>query len=194
MGKRLSEMSLEELWRLFPIQLTPHQSRWAEQYQEEEARLLAVLGRDQVWRISHIGSTAAPGLWAKPIVDILLEAAPDACWAALKEALMESGYRWMSQSEGRMSFNRGYTEEGFAQQVFHLHLRRPGDCDELYFLEYLRKFPEAAKQYEDLKLGLWKQFEHNRDGYTAAKTELVEQYTQQARRLWPDRYQPERNR
>lgn len=190
MGKALSEMSLAELWQLFPIRLTAHQDCWAGQYQEEEARLRALLKPGAIGRISHIGSTAVPGIWAKPIVDILLETAPEEDWAPLKQSLLENGYLCMSQSAGRMSFNRGYTENGFAQRVFHLHLRAPGDWDELYFRDYLRQYPQAAREYEALKLELWKRFEHDRDGYTAAKGAFVENCTRRARQMWPGRYKP----
>lgn len=190
MAKALSEMSLEELWRLFPIQLTAYQHGWADWYQEEEARLRPLFQPGAVGRISHIGSTAVPGLWAKPIVDILLEAAPGAEWAPMKRSLLENGYLCMSQSAGRISFNRGYTKNGFAPPVFHLHLRRLGDCDELYFRDYLRQCPQAAKEYEALKLSVWKRFEHDRDGYTAAKTQFVQRYTRRAREIWPGRYEP----
>ena len=59
---------------------------------------------------------------------------------------------------------------------------------ELYFRDYLTEHPEVAKRYEDLKLKLWKQYEHDRDGYTNAKTELVKEYTEKARMLYGDRY------
>ena len=71
MGKKLSEMSLEELWQLFPIILTKHQEDWKEWYLEEEKLLKNIL--PQVEKISHIGSTAIPAIWAKPIIDILVE-------------------------------------------------------------------------------------------------------------------------
>ena len=68
-----------------------------------------------------------------------------------------------------MSFNKGYTEEGFAEKVFHLHLRYFGDNDELYFRDYLNERPDIAEKYEQLKLSLWKKYEHDRDGYTEAR-------------------------
>ena len=80
-----------------------------------------------------------------------------------------------------MSFNKGYMEEGFADKVYHLHLRYAGDNDEIYFRDYLNAHPEVAKEYETLKLGLWKRFEHDRDGYTAAKSEFVTKYTELAK-------------
>ena len=186
MKKKLSEMTLEELWQLFPIVLTEHQACWEDWYAEEE-RLLKdfLLGNE---RISHIGSTAIPSIWAKPIVDILVEVPEESDLSAYKERISSSGYRCMSQGERWFSFNKGYTEDGFAERVFHLHLRYSGDNDELYFRDYLTEYPDAAREYEALKLTLWKEYEHDRDGYTNAKAVLVQQLTEQARRLYGKRY------
>ncbi len=84
----------------------------------------------------------------------------------------------MSESEKRISFNKGYTLKGFAQRVFHLHLRVAGDADEIYFRNYLNAHPNVAKEYETLKLSLWRQFEYNRDGYTKAKSSFIKHYTE----------------
>ncbi len=181
MGKKLSEMSLEELWQLFPILLTEYQPCWKEWYMEEAALLERILPAEQIICISHIGSTAIEGIWAKPIVDILVEIEKVSYFSLVRERLTETGYLCMSESDRRMSFNKGYTENGFAERVFHLHLRQAGDNDERYFCEYLKKHPAVAKEYEKLKLGLWKQYEHDRDGYTKAKTEFVKQYTCKAK-------------
>lgn len=72
MGKELSEMSLEELWELFPVFLVPHNDKWNIFYKEMESFLKIALSECQVERISHIGSTAISGIWAKYrlIVDI----------------------------------------------------------------------------------------------------------------------------
>lgn len=181
MSKKLSEMSLEELWQLFPIILTEHKAYWREWYIEEETKLKEALPADQMVRISHIGSTAIKGIWAKPIIDILAEVAVDSDLQSFKEYLAAAGYLCMSESSRRLSFNKGYTENGFAEKVYHLHLRMEGDNDELYFRDYLNLHPEAAREYEKLKLGLWKQYEYNRDGYTEAKTEFVKKYTLKAK-------------
>lgn len=185
MGKKLSEMSLEELWQLFPIMLTEHKPYWCEWYAEEAATLKEILPADQVVRISHIGSTAIEGIWAKPIIDILVEITEDSDFQSFKKYLIAAGYLCMSENEQRLSFNKGYTEDGFAERVYHLHLRRAGDNDELYFRDYLIAHPDAAKEYEKLKLSLWKPYEHDRDGYTAAKAELVKEYTAKAKECIP---------
>ena len=94
----------------------------------------------------------------------------------------------MSEEEHRISFNKGYTENGFAEKVYHIHLRYTGDNNELYFRDYLNENPETAKEYETLKLELWKKYEHNRDGYTESKTQFVEKYTLIAKEKYGTRY------
>ncbi len=161
MRKKLSEMSLEELWQLFPIFLAEHQECWKEWFFEEEILLKNVLMKSV--RISHIGSTAVSSIWAKPIIDILVEVPKESNLLDYKDLIINSGYICMSQSDKGLSFNKGYTESGFAERVFHLHLRYIGDNNELYFRDYLIERPNVAKEYEELKLKLWKQYEHNRD-------------------------------
>ncbi len=177
MSKPLSEMSLEELWELFPIRLTEHQACWEDWYQIEKGHLLPILP-DTV-KIHHVGSTSINGIWAKPTIDILVEANPSD-HEAIKSLLLRDGYLCMAQTETRIDFNKGYTPDGFAEKVFHLHLRKFGDNDELYFRDYLNEHPEIAAEYEKLKLSLWKRFEHNRDAYTESKTDFIRKHTQKA--------------
>lgn len=172
MGKKLSEMSMEELWGLFPIYLTEYNDDWVRWYDAEAEFLRGILPMKDVKGINHIGSTSIKGIWAKPIIDVLVELALDCDIRAVKDILMMNGYLCMSESARRISFNKGYTETGFAEKVFHLHLRFCGDNDELLFRDYLNTHPESAKQYEELKLALWKQYENNRDAYTDAKADL----------------------
>lgn len=192
MGKKLSEMTLEELWELFPISLTEHKDCWAEDYRQMERRLRSGLSGISLVRISHIGSTAIKDIWAKDIVDILLEAAPSEDLEAVAGAIEEIGFTKMSSSANRYSFNWGYTEEGFGEKVYHLHLRYAGDNDELYFRDYMNEHPMRAREYETLKLDLWRKYAHDRDGYTDAKTAFVKKYTAEAKKLYPNRYSQRR--
>lgn len=75
--KELSEMSLNELWELFPIFLVEHNDKWDAFYSEMEAKLQYNLLKHSIKRISHIGSTAVPEIWAKDIVDVLVEISTD---------------------------------------------------------------------------------------------------------------------
>ncbi len=233
----LLEWPLEKLWERFPIVLEPYRPCWHTWYEEEAARLRAVLP-DGV-KIHHIGSTAIPGICAKPIIDLLVELPraetgicagtlarpetslrPDArphddarastfsrsdtlartdtltrgdaltnsdtsiCNDALarcKPLIERCGYLCMSERPDRMNFNKGYTPQGYAERVFHLHLRLPGDTDECLFRDYLRRHPAVARSYERLKQTLAARYRHDRDAYTAAKTDFVTLYTQKAR-------------
>ena len=67
MTKALEDMSLEELWQLFPIVLREHQTEWKDWYEEERFRLLSFIPEHQIVRLSHIGSTSVETIWAKPI-------------------------------------------------------------------------------------------------------------------------------
>ena len=166
-------MTLEELWALFPIMLTPHQPQWAAWAADEMKTLLGVLSAYSPI-VNHIGSTAVPTICAKPIIDILVELPGTSDWPSVKALLERSGYICMSVSAGRMSFNKGYTPQGYGEKVFHVHVREAGDNGELYFRDYLRANPAVAHEYETLKQSLLPKYKHDRDGYTAAKSAFVE--------------------
>lgn len=186
MGKKLSEMSLQELWQLFPIILTEHNAEWKNWYGEEEILLNSIFSLPV--RISHIGSTAIEYIQAKPIIDILVEAPRSCNLKNLKALLVNNGYICMKQSVNRYSFNKGYTECGFADRVFHLHLRYVGDNDELYFRDYLIEHSDIAIKYEEMKRMLWKKYQYNRDAYTNAKSDFINKYTEKAKLLYKNRY------
>lgn len=188
MGKKLEEMSLEELWQLFPIILVEHNPLWKVWYDEERNTILSIVPTERIKRISHIGSTAILEIWAKNIVDILVEVNDRSDLVVVKEIIVNNGWLCMHQTENRIVLNKGYTEQGFAEKVFHLHIRITGDYDELYFRDYLNEHEEIAKEYETLKLSLWKKFEHNRDGYTDAKTDFIKKYTDLAKSEYRGRY------
>lgn len=188
MTTKLTDMTLEELWELFPIVLVPHDASWANQFRDMESRIRELLLAFSVARISHIGSTAVPGIWAKPIVDVLVEIEEGADLEPAASILEDDGFIIMSKSPDRISLNYGYTPDGFAEKVFHIHLRCAGDNDELYFRDYLRNHVDVAQAYEELKLELWKKFEKNRDAYTNAKAEFVTTWTNSAKEIYLGRY------
>lgn len=179
-------MSLEELWQLFPIFLTKHRNYWKTWFTDEKVVLEGII--PQAVRIEHIGSTAIDSIWAKPIIDILIEVSTECDLTSIKDLLLKHGYICMSHNADRFSFNKGYTENGFSEKVFHLHLRHAGDNDELYFRDYLMEFPDVARKYEKMKLTLWKKFEHDRDGYTHAKTEFIRKFTNEAKLKYGNKY------
>ena len=188
MGKNLSEMTLEELWELFPIFLVAHNDRWKDNFNEIKKTLTGLLADQPVVRISHIGSTAIQGIWAKNIVDVMIEIPDSSDMKYTAQILEQNGFSIMSSEANRISLNKGYTENGLADKVYHIHLRYAGDNDELYFRDYLNERPDVANEYEALKLRLWKQYEHNRDAYTESKTDFISKWTAEARKKYGDRY------
>jgi GrpB-like predicted nucleotidyltransferase (UPF0157 family)/ribosomal protein S18 acetylase RimI-like enzyme len=176
-------LTLEELWQLFPIELAEHNPAWRDWYKDEESSLTALLG-GAVSKIEHIGSTAIDGLLAKPIVDILLQAAPDCDVNWLKTSLANGGWLLMAEQTSpdvRSDWNKGYTPDGFAERVFHLHVRLTGDWDEPRFRDYIASHLEAAAEYEALKRRLLIEYKHNRDAYTDAKSRFIRDCVAKAR-------------
>lgn len=125
---------------------------------------------------------------AKDIVDVLIEIPKDTDIEDAAKLIEMNEFIRMASEDDRISFNYGYTKNGFAEKVFHVHLRYIDDNDELYFRDYLNEHPQIAKEYESMKLQLWKRFEYNRDAYTDAKTEFIRKWTLAAKKEYLGRY------
>lgn len=170
--KRLEDMTLQELWVLFPIELSPHRPEW-ERWAAEEIGILQDFLSAYAPVINHIGSTAIPSIMAKPIIDILVELPVDAPYDCIRQSMESHGYICMAENPVRMSFNKGYTPVGYAERVFHIHIHRFGDNDEIRFRNYLNAHPLQAKAYERLKQSLLPRYRNDRDAYTAAKAPFI---------------------
>lgn len=182
----LKDLSLEELYELFPIYFVDGNAEFEKQFSEEKANLNMLLG-DYAKRISHIGSTAIKNIKTKPIVDILIEidlANKD----DVKEILHSNNYILMDETSDKISFNKGYTANGYADRFFHIHIKKFGDCDELYFRDYLNDNDKKAKEYEQLKEELYNKYKPNRDLYTAGKSDFVQAITESAKVKYQNRY------
>ena len=193
MGKELSEMTLEELWELFPIILKEHNTDYTNWYAIEKQRLLNCIDKKDIIRINHIGSSAVEGLISKPTVDILLEIDNESNLEQLTNTLLQDSWILMSSKKNpcmHMAFNKGYTKEGFAEKVYHLHVHYNDNWNELYFRDYLMEHEEVANEYGKLKLRLIEKYEHDRDGYTAAKSDFILKYTDKAKEEYADKYNP----
>lgn len=165
-------MSLDELWELFPISLVPYRDCWLEWAKEEIDCLYDNLSEYNPV-ITHVGSTAIGDILSKPIIDILIELPRSVDRVCIKEILEENGYICMSADELRQSYNKGYTTEGYAEKVFHVHVRNSGDNNEIRFRNYLKNHPDVKIEYETLKLSLLSKFKNDRGGYTAGKSSFV---------------------
>ena len=185
--EQITDEEREERARLYPIILREHDPAWFEWFAEEKIELERLIGVENIARISHYGSTSVPGLIAKPTVDILIEINEDTDIEKLITAMPEEDYICLDQGSLTMltppphlMFLKGYTPTGFAERVYHIHVRYFGDCDELYFRDYLIAHPEIAAEYAELKQKLFKNFEYDRDGYTEAKGVFVKEVTEKA--------------
>jgi GrpB-like predicted nucleotidyltransferase (UPF0157 family)/N-acetylglutamate synthase-like GNAT family acetyltransferase len=180
------ETDKERQARIYPIILKKYNTAWAEWFIEEKINLERLIGRESIARISHFGSTSVPGLAAKPTIDILLEIPEDTNVNKLIDSLSSPEYICLNPPDmptppPHLVFLKGYTPTGFAEKVYHIHVRYPNDWDELYFRDYLIAHPETAAEYAALKRRLYKDFEHDRDGYTEAKTSFVKSITEKAK-------------
>lgn len=185
----LLAMSLDELWRLFPLTLVEPKSDWVGQYSEMKTTLENLLYGTSDLRIHHIGSTALAGIKTKDIVDILIEVSPDESLDQIAHILEEYGFICMAAELSHISLNYGYTPQGYADKVYHIHLRYRGDNDELYFRDYLIDHPDIARQYETLKMDLCRQYVLDRDAYTAGKTAFIQTWTKAGKSAYKSRYQ-----
>jgi len=180
------ESDKERQSRIYPIILCEYNPAWIEWFAEEKANLEQLIGVENIVRISHFGSTSVPGLTAKPTVDILLEIEESTNADKLMSALVKPEYIClnppdMSTPPPHLMFLKGYLPDGFAKKVYHIHVRYLGDPDEFYFRDYLIAHPEVAAEYASLKRRLLRDYEHDRDGYTAAKAAFIRNVTEKAK-------------
>lgn len=177
-------MSTQELGKLFPITLSEHRKTWKQLYLNEKFNISNMFGTKNSIRIEHIGSTAVPGLIAKPTIDILVQIDEKSDLETIIDAFKKHGYSYLHQPENpapHMMFTKGYTITGFNGQAFHVHIRFTGDHDQLYFRDFLISNPKIGKEYEQLKISLQKKFMHDREAYTDGKSSFVLRITTLAR-------------
>ena len=158
-------------------------SRWPEMYAQEEARIRAALPPDLVTSVEHVGSTAVPGLAAKPIIDILVGVPSLERGEQATPALTALGYEARGEFgiPERLFFEK---RENGATRTHHLHLAEPGGdfwTDELLFRDYLRAHPDEARVYEQLKRDMARLHRFQRAEYTASKTEYILSVLEKAR-------------
>lgn len=163
----------------YPIQLVKHNEKWKNIYTKEEKSLKILLSGINI-TVYHIGSTALSNIYAKNIVDILVEIDNK----DFNEVITKLSSAWVLcwKEEKRAFLTKGYGQEGFEEKVVHLHIRNSGDIDEVYFRNYLLKHPFVAKDYETLKLDLEKRYKNDRESYTNGKTEFIKKYTTLAKK------------
>ena len=160
------------------VEIVDYDPRWPLLFDEEAKRLRAVLDPQLVVGLEHFGSTAIPGLSAKPIIDILIAVRSlAAAQANFVEALRKLDYVYWADNPkmDRMFFVKGMPPFG-AKRSHHVHVTEPeGEMwQRLVFRDYLRAHPEEARIYERLKRRLAAEHQTDREAYTDAKSAYVE--------------------
>ncbi|MCJ7447231.1 MAG: GrpB family protein [Bacteroidales bacterium] len=185
MPQKLNKLNIEELGTLFPVIISDPNPDWGKIYKSEKSKIEKTLGKHNILKIEHIGSTAVPGLKAKPTIDILLEILDGTSKNLIITKLKQLDYDYIPRPDNpppHMMFARGYTIHGFSGQAFHVHIRYSGDWDEIYFRDYLRSRPGIAKEYEGLKILLSAKYKNDREAYTNNKTEFIKRISGLARK------------
>ena len=155
------------------VRLVPHNPAWARLYGNERRRLRRHFDGVNV-AIEHIGSTAVPGLPAKPIIDMAAWVRSGARLSRVIRLIEAAGYEYKGEYglAGRHFFVRG------DPVTHHLHIvfkPRPHWIRWLAFRNYLRNHPPEMRRYAALKRALAKRFSNLRAAYTSSKTTVIEQ-------------------
>jgi GrpB-like predicted nucleotidyltransferase (UPF0157 family) len=170
-----------------PIALADYDPTWPRRFQEEKAHLSSCLPEDLVNRIEHFGSTAIPGMPAKPIVDILVEVTSlEETKKRIAPILQAQGYDYFWRptiGDDTPPFYAWFIKrDARGRRTHHIHMveRDFPQWDGLLFRDYLIAHPEVAERYAELKRRLAAEHPDDRVAYTFGKTEFVKRITSAA--------------
>ncbi|MFA6099390.1 MAG: GrpB family protein [Patescibacteria group bacterium] len=164
------------------VKLCEHHDEWAELYEQEKQLLLNIF-ENRIIAIEHIGSTAIPGVPAKPIIGInaAISSLDKDVVDSFIEPLQKLGYTYMHEYPNRKFFVKGPEEK----RTHHLNLVEAGSqtgwYDPILFRDYMNRNQSARDEYAALKIKLAQQFPEDRESYTKAKEEFILGIIQQAR-------------
>lgn len=169
----MSSRPREQQWHDEPIRVVDPDPVWPHLFRLEASALESVIGPWVTGGIHHVGSTAVPGLAAKPVIDILVGVASLEASRPCIELLAPLQYVYAPYLPEVMHW---FCKPDPARRTHHLHLVPTGSArylDELAFRDHLRTHPQTAQAYEDLKRQLAARFRDDREAYTAGKAEFV---------------------
>jgi GrpB-like predicted nucleotidyltransferase (UPF0157 family) len=159
-----------------PIHIVDYDPQWSSLFEKEKAAILAAVG-NRVLMVEHIGSTAVPGLAAKPVIDIAVGIHSLADAPGLIPGIEQLGYFYEPTLEQLVPERRFFWKGTPTLHTYHLHLAEPDQpvlLQPLQFRDYLRMHPEAAEDYGVLKKELAKRCGPDLEAYVAGKTTFVE--------------------
>lgn len=156
-----------------PVELRPYDEAWAAAFTAWRDRLAQVLG-PRALRIDHVGSTAVPGLPAKPVVDVQVSVADVDDERSFVPAVESLGLMLRAREPGHRYFREDVGTG--ATRTVHVHVctaGQPWEHDHLLFRDYLRAHPEHRDAYAALKHDLAARHRDDRVAYTAGKDSFV---------------------
>jgi len=163
------------------VRIVPYSPDWPLSFQSERDALCAALG-ELALDVQHVGSTAAVGLDAKPIIDIAIAAQNLEDYRRCIEPLAKLGYAYLPERNPPQ--DRFFAKGEDSQATHHVHIvavDSPQWRDYLCFRDYLRTNASARRRYLSLKRKLARRYADNRQAYTAGKGALIEQLLVEAR-------------
>ncbi len=156
-----------------PVRIVPYDPNWPARFEQEQAALAPAIGDCVMGGIHHVGSTSVPGLEAKPTIDILVGVRGLEDSRSCFDRLAALRYLYAPYRAEEMHW---FCKPSPSRRTHHLHLV-PADSarfrDELAFRDYLRSHRNVAREYGALKRDLAKEFERDREAYTAAKADFI---------------------
>lgn len=176
------------------IVITPYDASWPALFEAEREALLSLLAPLDV-SIEHVGSTAVPGLAAKPIVDLMLGCANIERLGAFIPALEGEGWEYVRAHEDRFPERRFLAKPRSRPRQFHLHAVEweTGFWERhIAFRDYLRRHPDTASSYQRLKIALAARLGDDREAYTEAKAPFIAEVLRRARSEDRSRVRPRR--
>jgi GrpB-like predicted nucleotidyltransferase (UPF0157 family) len=153
--------------------ISEYDSQWPEKFDSEKARLEDVFGT-KVIGIHHVGSTAVPGLAAKPEIDLLVVVSDHGDEAAIDQAMASLGYiRGTNLSDEHHFYRRDV--EGIRTHKVHVCLTGHWQIPRmLHFRDMLRRDHELRQRYQNLKLELESTNKHGIGEYLAQKAPFID--------------------
>jgi GrpB-like predicted nucleotidyltransferase (UPF0157 family) len=157
------------------VALVPYDPRWPSLFEAERERLVRLVP-PHFLDLQHFGSTAIPGMLAKPIIDLLAGVESMAVADSLVEPLLNSGYTTSAEFNATLIDRRWFMRWANGRRTHHLHMVVHGGTEwrrRLRFRDMLRTDTELAHRYAVLKKELAAQHSVDREAYTIAKSEFV---------------------
>jgi len=163
------------------VEIVPHDPQWREAFEAEAKQVASALG-ENVTAVHHIGSTAIPNIYAKPVIDLLVEVR-DITEVDGRSSAMESlGYEVMGEFgiPGRRYFRKD-NQEGI--RTHQIHAFETGSAEvkrHLAFRDYVIANPDDAQRYSELKRQLADEHPQSMDRYMDGKDSFIKEIDRRA--------------